>query len=88
MIVQSNALCWRLLISSCRLLARKRESFYVLPILHRHGYTILSSKSKRDTILQDISEGPASTCWSLLSPSSSVIVGLLESLAQYYHELV
>lgn len=80
MIVQSNAIGWRLPIFSCGLSARKRNPFYSNSIPRRHGYAFLSSNSRRGTILQDISNGPASTCWSLLSPSSSVIASNIGSL--------
>lgn len=88
MIVQSNSLGWRLFISPCRLSARKLEPFCACPRLRRQGYAVISSKSRKATILQDVSEGPASTCWSLLSSSSSAIVGLIESLARCPHDSV
>lgn len=74
MIVQPRSLCSRLLKFSSR---RRREPFYSNAIPRRHAYTTISRKN---TILQDISQGPVSTCWSLLSPSSSVIASKIHSL--------
>lgn len=65
MIARSNALCPRFLRSSL---------VYGKPLPCRQRVAVFSSKGGRDTILENISQSPASTCWSLLSPSSSIIV--------------
>ncbi|KAM0805695.1 hypothetical protein BDR22DRAFT_298975 [Usnea florida] len=71
MIAPSNALCLRFLRSSLA---------YGKPLLCRQRVAVFSSKSGNHTTLEDISQSPASTCWSLLSPSPSIIASKIQSL--------
>ena len=72
MIARSNALCPRFLRSSL---------VYGKPLPCRQRVAVFSSKSGKHTIFEKISQSPASTCWSLLSPSSSIIVRFIKLLA-------
>ena len=80
--MQSIALCSTLLKVSCRLSATRPDAFYSNPFTRSrslsHAIRFFSSTYRRgrDTILQNVGQRPACTCWSLLSPSSSVTVRL------------
>ena len=70
MIARSNPLCPRFLRFSLA---------YGKPLPCRQRVAVFSSKSGNHTILENISQSPASTCWSLLSPSSSIIVRFIKN---------